>query len=344
VWGVVALAAVIVVGSQSMSWASVPTAGKVSESTDALLNSEQTLLESIPSDQRYGCYAQDPSRDKAATAQAASIQVKCDNPADGIDDVVYLKFATAADLAASYAASSASDLPQLADGDTTTCPGKSAWSYHGTSSGGQFSCSAASDGASMIWTADDQLIEGFATASDGATIRQWFNSSSGPLQTPETVTDFADTGKKALAAEKALKKSVAKVASGCKSVVDVVAPGDLEWGWMPWIDTAISCNVGKDGHLYTNELTPQSAKPFEAALTKEIIGTDDVTRPGECKDGRDVMAGKKTVGAIECFVDGDGIFAVWYASDTGTTGSLRLPAKKYTPTQLLDYLDQHKLI
>jgi hypothetical protein len=318
------------------------SAGIVSADSDANTNAVETLLSSIPSGDRERCYEIDKDRGNNGKYAAASVGAECDAPADGIDTVLYFQYSDPAALATDYAASYPSDTPPASS--TTTCDGTQSWTYHGQSTGGDYACFADSSTTSQIvWTATDQRVLGLAGASDGAALVKWWNGSSGPLQQPDTVTNFAGPTKKEHdAAAKALLAGVGQGITKCSSKLSLVAPGDAEWAWYAWLQAAEACDAPQHGSVYLAKLDPASVHAYETYFARyTIIGDNKSSQPKACADQNIRDDKKKVVGSVGCLYAGKLLYAVWYTTDDGVMGGVHVNT---TPKQLFAYLNQNHLL
>ena len=317
-------------------------AGIVPPSDTESTHDDETLLSMLPEGIREACYRKQPSSMGNGVGDDAVAAIQCDDPADGVTAAVYLLYPDAATLAAHYAASHDASLP--ASTDPNACGGTGTWHYDDGTAGGSDACFVDSSSSTIVWTADAPLVMGiaFGDPTAGSALRAWWNKSSGPSQTVATVTNFGTgTSKEYKSAQKALVKSRTGL-KACKDKLGLVAPGDAEWAWYPWIQAADACTGPQGAAVYLVQLDPGSVVAYEAYYKKNfLIGDAKVTTPAACAT-RDVLANKKkTVGKLSCFYAGKTLYATWYASDTGVVGAAHM---KTTPKKLLAYLNKQKLL
>lgn len=346
-----ALAVTIAVASSAglASAAAVPTAKHVDPTVDPSLAAVEGLLTSVPSDAREACYQIDTATAFASAYSDATAGVECDAPAQGVDRVVYLQYPDAATMNAAAGAEKPVGLGAADLNAPDSCSGTATWSYHDGGAGGSDACFSTTVDtrtfANIVWTADTPTIFGIATSftDDGPAVKKWWNSSSGPLETPDDVTNFASSDQKvSAAASKSLVRGAGKAATGCQSTIGLVAPGDLEWPWLAWMAAAEKCAVPQHGALYLAKLNRGSVSAFEAYLHQYLTDTSTTKHPAACKTPRDVLdSHNKKVGRLECWYQGDTLYAGWYATDTDVVGAVTVNT---TPQKIFDYLDKYKLL
>jgi hypothetical protein len=323
--------------------AATKSAGMISADKDASTNAAETLLSSIAAGDREGCYRRDPAtiaQDQFADAVNA---VECDSPGDGVAKVVYLQYDDAAKMAAQYAAIVPDDTPALDGSDPTACPGSETWTYSDDAPGGDDACFVNNEIADMVWTATTPLILGLAIGSDGTAVKTWWNKSSGPLEKPDTVTNFATgTKQEYAAATKSLLAPHKGVLTKCKDKLGLLVPSDSEFAFFPWLQSAQACDGPQKGSVYLAKLDPASANAYEIYFIVNTIDPNSKeTIPKGCAD-RDIVDSKKqVVGVLSCRLVGKVLYATWYASDSGVVGAANVAG---TPAKTFAYLDKYKLL
>jgi hypothetical protein len=323
--------------------AATKSAGIISPDSDASTNAAETLLSSIPSGAREACNRREPAQIVKGQFADAITAVQCDNPADGVSTVVYVQFDDAAKMAAQYAALLPTGIPASDGSDPNACAGTDTWNYTDGAAGGDDACFVEGDASDVVWTATTPLILGIAHGSDGTTVKTWWNKSSGPLEKPDTVTNFGTgTKKEYAAADKALLGSHKSVLTKCKDKLAFFGPGDAEWAWYPWLQSAQACDGPQKGSVYLAKLDPASAKAFEAYYVNiTLVGDGKSSVPKGCEDQDLLDAKKKVVGTLSCVLVGKVLYATWYATDTGVVGAANVAG---SPAKTFAYLNKYKLL
>jgi len=319
-------------------------AGIVSASNDPSTAASETLLSSIAAGDRERCYQRDKDTMANGDYAASLAAVQCDNPADGVDAVVYVQYGAPDAVASRFAAIVPSNIQTTVASSATSCDGSNAWHYNDNADGGSYACWVDSSGqATMAWTATGSNILGLAGAADGPTLKAWWNKSSGPLEQPDTVTNFGTgTRKEYLAATKSLLADEGKAVSGCKSQLDLVAPGDVNWAWFPWVLASEGCSGPQHATINIAKMDPKSSAAYEQYVVKNVIVSGNNTSTPKACASQDITDKKhKVVGAVRCVYSGENLFASWYTTDTGVVGTVELNT---TPKKLFAYLNQHELL
>jgi hypothetical protein len=222
--GVTVALSVVTGLSAGVGSATTKTAGIVSASDDPTTAASETLLSSLARGDRERCYQRDQATMANGEYADAIAAVECDDTADGITAALYIQYDDAAKLAARYAASVPPNLPASAGSSSDACDGTDTWNYDDGAAGGRSACFTETTGTTMVWTATTPLVLGIVGGKDGTTVKKWWNKSSGPLETPDDVTNFAPAGPAANAtATKALLAGTGKSLTGCKSHLQLVA-------------------------------------------------------------------------------------------------------------------------
>ena len=348
-------------GATAMVVASVglagPPAGAAASDSKAdkiaAVEQAQELLQYVPSDHRASCARQEPSTFADGIFSDAVAIVKCEQPADAVDSMIYVKYGSADQMATEYADIVPDGLP-ASDGTATVCPVESTWRYGDGADAGRDACfvSTNEDGenvAKMVWTADAPVILGYAfnVRGDGAGIKQWWNDSAGPLEKAEAdpgLADLTPAGRKA--AGKALIQQAPKAATKCKlrdADPTEYVDDDAEWAWLPWLSAEVICqtNPGK-GSVYYAQVTADNAEAFwnafHESLTDEEYGPK---HPAVCKEPQPLVRAGDEVGAVACWYYHQTLWAAWYDRTTGIVGAASIG--NMTPKGLLDYLDRNQL-
>ena len=309
------------------------------------------LLSWIPADTRYTCYERVTSGLPGTQTKNTLAAVSCDNPADGVDGVVYMLFPSGAKSTQVYRANLPTSVPEDEHAADDACGVRFVWNFQKKPAGNAACFVNADEGSGsgntvMLWTADDSHIVAIASGADPATVRTWWNNASGPTETPAKITDFGSssdsTDKVSKAAAKALLANVGPDVQGCKSGTNLVGPGDFLWGFFVWTSAAQQCTGPQDGNILLVKLNPKSVAAFEEYYTRlYVVGDETPSTPDGCAEQDLQDTNNKPVGKISCVKVGDDTYANWYNTDTGVVGSVQL---NVSADDLFTYLADNQLL
>ncbi len=333
-------------GAATAGTAHAASSNALSGATEA-----QTLLGYVPSDHRSLCSREDPADFAGGSFESATAIVKCENPADGVDGLVYALYADAGQLADAYQSKIPQGLP-AADGTSTSCPAEATWHYvDATTDAGRDACFVVNDSdgnpvAKVVWTADASDILGYAfnDEGDGAAVKQWWNDDAGPLAEPEADDGLADlTAAGRTEAAKALIRRVPKAATKCEPRnAKGYTSHEPEWAWLPWLGAVVNCTSPDKGLAYFAQVTPDTARNYWTAFHDELTDEEyGPKHPAVCKEPKPITDHGKQVGELACWYYHQALWAAWYDETTGIVGAAQVP--NASPQQLLDYVDEHHL-
>ena len=345
--GVLALALVGVGMVAPSAPASTPRARAGGDSLD----STETLLTYLPSKVRATCVRRDPSSFAQGSYQAALAVVECESPADGIDDLVYALYPDGATLTHDYQTIVPTGLADMAVSDG--CTGAGDWSYKDQTPGGNDACftttlEGSDPVAEMAWTGQASNILGLAASftNDGTALKNWWNTSSGPLEQPESVQFASMEAADRKAAGDALVHQTSKFVTKCKlrdADPSLYTPDDAEWALLPWVAAQELCKTPNRGVVYYTQVTPETARGFWIASRTALTdaGYPGTKHPAACKKARDLLNAKnQPIGKVQCWYFHDTLWANWYDSTTGVVGAA---SASTTPQKIFDYLNQYRI-
>ncbi|MFN8028605.1 MAG: hypothetical protein U0W40_20295 [Acidimicrobiia bacterium] len=311
------------------------SAGAAQADASPELTAAAELASYLPLDQRGECARVDPTTFAEGRYANASAVASCLDVAADVDRLLYVRFASLADLQQAYS----EQLPAgISTGESgTPCPVETTWSYDGEGGGNDacFTDTITPDGgdattvAKMVWTAEDQLILGFAVndAADADALKKWWSDSSGPLQEPDTeglapltAAAWAKDGKRLIGT---LPAAVSK----CKTLDAPFADESLRdredpsYAYAPYLATEVDCSAPK-GSVRYSQLTPETAARFAGFLRLYVYDSEypGLKKPAVCRQTTDLKVGKKTVGEILCWYNQDTLWVAWYNDRTGVVG------------------------
>ena len=327
-------------------------AATASRSDDlAAIKAAQQLLQYVPSDHRASCSRQVPATFADGNFEDAVAIVKCEHPADAVDSLIYVQYATAAQMATEYTSIVPDGLP-ASDGTATACPVEATWRYGQGADAGSDACFVATNDngenvAKMVWTADAPLILGYAFNLDGdsAGIKQWWNDNAGPLASAEAdpgLADLTPAGRKS--AGRALIQQAPKALTKCTqrdTDPTVYLDDDAEWAWLPWLSAEVTCKGPGKGTVYYAQVTPDNAEAFWNAFHDTLTDEDyGPKHPAVCKDPQPLVSKGDDVGAVVCWYYHQALWAAWYDKTTGIVGGATVPT---SPQGILDYVKHNQL-
>ncbi len=353
------LAAVVVAGATGITLAitllGLPSAAHAASKDVEAVERTQELLGYIPSDHRHYCARVDPETFADGNFGSPAAIVYCDDPAEGVNNVVYVQYDDPAEAPARYAMAVPVGLPEN-DGSSSSCPGQGTWHFADAEdqTAGSDACSIGPgpDGsqiATMAWTSDAQNILALALNydGDGAKLKQWWNDSAGPLSEPETDDELADLSR---ATRKAVSTRLADRTPPVVKTCDIEGadisdynPDQPEWAWLPWLDGHVICTTPGKGRVDLYQLAPDNAADF-AGDARAYLTDDDypgTKHPAVCDEAHALVRHGDEVGNVACWYYHDTLWAVWYDSETGVVGEAAIPGK--SPSELLAYLKRTKL-
>ncbi len=330
--GLVALASL----SGGFAALGAPPAGAATSEANPDLQAAWDLAAYVPRADRGTCIRVDPKDFANGDFSDAEAVLSCNATADVVDGLIYAKYPTAEALQAAYTANIPAGLPTGETG--TPCPVETTWSYAGEG-GGSDACFVNdftnSDGeagtlAKVVWTADDQLILGFAVseAGDADALKKWWSEESGPLKDPDsaglatlTETAYAKAGKKLAAAAPAAAKKCKTLDASLDE--ENAAADSPDYLLRPWIAAEIDCSVPK-GSVRFVQVDPAQAEAYSSYLQSYLFDSEypGLQTPAACDEPADLQQGKKTVGQIQCWYYQDTLWVGWYNEKTGVVGGL----------------------
>ncbi len=130
----------------------------------------------------------------------------------------------------------------------------------------------------MVWTGQASNILGLAASStnDGAALKNWWNTSSGPLEQPDSVQFASMQAADRKAAGAALVHQTSKFVTKCKlrdADPSIYTPDDAEWALLPWVAAQELCKIPNRGDVYYTQVTPDTAHGFWIASRRGLTDT-----------------------------------------------------------------------
>ena len=346
--GVLALA---LVGLGAVAPAAPASTPRASASGDPSLEPTETLLTYLPSTVRHTCARRDPSSFAQGSYQAALAVVESAPPAGGIDELVYTLYPEGASLTRDYQTIVPTGLADMSVSDG--CTGAGDWVYEDQTPGGNDACfTTTPEGsdpiAEMAWTGQASNILGLAASftNDGATLKNWWNTSSGPLAQPDPVEFASTVAADRRAAGHTLVRQTSKFVTKCElrdAHVSEYTSDTAEWAWLPWVAAEELCKVPKRGVVYYTQVTPETALGFWISVRDTLTdaGYPGTKHPAACKEPRDLLDAKdQTIGKVQCWYYHSTLWASWYDSTTGVVGAA---SANTTPQNIFDYLNTYKI-
>jgi hypothetical protein len=333
-----------------------PEAHAASEDVEAVQRT-QDLLGYVPSDHRRYCSRIDPETFADGNFGSPIAIVYCDDPAEGVDSVVYAQYEDPNEARARYDQALPDGLPESDGTSTNQCPSQGEWHFADAEdeTAGSDACSISEgpDGdpiATMAWTSDENGILALAVNSDGdgPTLKQWWNDNAGPLAEPEVDDELADlTPARRKAVSTRLANRTPDIVKSCEiegADVSEYTPGQPEWEWLPWLDAHVICKTTtpKRGRVDLFQLAPDNAGDFANAFRDHL--TDDEygsKHPAVCEEAHPIVRNGEEVGEVGCWYFHQTLWAGWYNHDTGVVGAAAIPG--VSPSELLSYLKRNKL-